>query len=66
MNNNKHFKLQSYFDNPINFNNYNCCITSNLYNLKKINLTTFSQNNINPSQNNSNINYLFLDIIYLR
>ena len=58
MNNNKHFKLQSYFDNPINFNNYNCCITSNLYNLKKINLTTFSQNNINPSQNNSNINKL--------
>ena len=39
-NNNKHYKLKNYVDNPINFKN------------------TFSNNNINLSQNNSNINKL--------
>jgi len=57
-NNNKHFKLQSFADNPINLKNYNYSISSNLNKLKKHNLTNFSQNNINPTQNKSIINKL--------
>jgi len=56
--NNKHYKLQSYIDNLLNYKNYNCCIASNLNKLRKHNLTNSSQNNINTSQHNSNINKL--------